>query len=64
MQPIPGLLREPTLPCRDQLHAAAVVNGLRHSRAYIGVKPMGDDPMASLGLEGALKHNLYYYIMG
>jgi hypothetical protein len=26
-----------------------------------GVKPMGDDPMALLGLEGALKH--YYYLL-
>jgi hypothetical protein len=26
-----------------------------------GVKPMGDDPMALLGLEGALKHYYYYY---
>jgi hypothetical protein len=24
------------------------------------VKPMGDDPMALLGLEGALKHYYYY----
>jgi hypothetical protein len=24
---------------------------------------MGDDPMALLGLEGALKHYYYYYVM-
>jgi hypothetical protein len=25
---------------------------------------MGDDPMALLGLEGALKHYYYYYLVG
>jgi hypothetical protein len=39
-----------------------------HSTCHVppslqGVKPMGDDPMALLGLEGALKHYYYYYVM-
>jgi hypothetical protein len=47
-----------------RVHLYLEVNAYRTGHApYMtslqGVKPMGDDPMALLGLEGALKHYLF-----
>jgi hypothetical protein len=56
-----GTLPLPSVtPCDD--NAWCVCQEGQTPPSLQGVKPMGDDPMALLGLEGALKHYYYYLV--